>query len=251
MEASTLSDATVKGRDPGYRTTVWLARLERLLLFLGCLSLIVYVAAWGHAATFSRFALWQFNAALAATSDRPSKPATASEGMNFSLWSEKRIRAFRESLALDFNPPIAVLNIPKLGLTVPIFEGTDDLTLNRGLGRIDGTAKVGESGNIGIAGHRDGFFRVLKDIAPGDSIEMSTPAEKDLYVVDRIDIVAPADVSVLQPHPVSAITLVTCYPFYFVGDAPSRYIVQASLRERLPAQSTGGAVRTSLTLKEK
>ncbi len=246
-----MSDPTVAAIGPGYRTTGWLIKLEQLLLLLGFAFLLVYLASWAHGAILSRFGLWQFNAALAATDGQPLKSAVGPQGVNVSLWSEKRIRAFRESLASNFNPPLAVLNIPKFHLTVPIFEGTDDLTLNRGLGRIEGTARVGQVGNLGIAGHRDGFFRILKDIAPGDSIEVSTPIEKDLYVVDRIDVVEPSDVSVLRPRPVAAITLVTCYPFYFVGDAPRRYIVQASLKERQPAGPSRSGTRTSEASEEK
>jgi sortase A len=105
------------------------------------------------------------------------------------------------------------------------------LILNRGVGRIPGTSFPGHDGNIGIAGHRDGFFRTLKDIRTGDSIELVTVSGTDIYIVDRIRITGPADVSVLLPRPKPSLTLVTCYPFYFVGPAPNRYIVEASLRQ--------------------
>src|SRR5882672_4956412 len=86
-----------------------------------------------------------------------------------------------------------------------------------------------------IAGHRDGFFRVLKDVTPGDTIELATPKRVVTYVVDQIVLVRPDDVSVLQPRSRPSLTLVTCYPFYFVGSAPQRYIVQASVeRSELP-----------------
>ena len=101
--------------------------------------------------------------------------------------------------------------------------------LNRGVGRIIGTARPGGPGNIGIAGHRDGFFRGLKDISVGDDVELTTTKERATYIVDQIEIVSPTDVRVLQPRGVSSLTLVTCYPFYFVGDAPNRFIVHASL----------------------
>jgi sortase A len=97
------------------------------------------------------------------------------------------------------------------------------------VGHIGGTMRPGENGNIGIAGHRDGFFRVLKDVGPGDAIELATTSRTDTYVVDQIVLVSPNDVSVLQPRSISSLTLVTCYPFYFVGSAPQRYIVQASI----------------------
>ena len=123
------------------------------------------------------------------------------------------------------------LRIPALHLEVPVLEGTDEVTLNRGVGRIAGTALPGQGGNIGIAGHRDGFFRRLKDIRTGDAIELATISGTDVFVVDRIRVTSPADVAVLRPRTKDSVTLVTCYPFYFVGPAPRRFIVQASLKQ--------------------
>jgi sortase A len=125
--------------------------------------------------------------------------------------------------------PLAVLSIPRIGIEVPVFDGTDELVLNRGAGRILGTAKPGQPGNIGIAAHRDGFFRGLKDIRRGDRIELRTQGDASLYAVDEIEIVQPTDVTVLRNRSSPSVTLVTCYPFYFVGDAPQRYIVHASI----------------------
>jgi len=112
-----------------------------------------------------------------------------------------------------------------------VLEGTDEFTLNRGVGRIVGTSLPGQGGNVGIAGHRDGFFRSLKDIRRGDSIELVTTWGTDVYAVDRVRITRPSDVRVLQPRTKPSLTLVTCYPFYFVGGTPNRYIVEASLRQ--------------------
>jgi LPXTG-site transpeptidase (sortase) family protein len=87
--------------------------------------------------------------------------------------------------------------------------------------------RPGTEGNVGIAGHRDGFFRALKDIAEGDAIELQTLGGRETYRVERTWIVEPEDVSVLDPTPSRSLTLVTCYPFYFVGSAPQRFIVRA------------------------
>jgi sortase A len=106
--------------------------------------------------------------------------------------------------------------------------------MDRAVGFIAGTARPGENGNIGISGHRDGFFRGLKDIREGDGIELVTATGTDTYTIDSIVLVKPADVSVLAPRPRPSITLVTCYPFYFVGSAPKRYIVQASMNASNP-----------------
>lgn len=143
------------------------------------------------------------------------------------LWADKRIAEYEESLKVPTAPPLAVLTIDKLGIQVPVYDGADDLNLNRGVGRIRGTARIDAVGNLGVAGHRDGFFRGLKDIAPGDRIELQTPRGETTYTVSAIDIVEPEDVSVLAPTTDKSITLVTCYPFYFVGHAPKRFIVKA------------------------
>jgi sortase A len=146
------------------------------------------------------------------------------------LWSPQRIRDYQQSLAGEAAPTLAVLRIPKIHLEVPVFDGTDDLTLNRGVGRIGGTARPGETGNLGIAGHRDGFFRGLKDVVIGDEIALDTRGATELYRVSEVTIVDPSDIGVLDPTTEASITLVTCYPFYFVGSAPMRYIVRATRR---------------------
>ncbi len=151
---------------------------------------------------------------------------------DYSLWSEKRIKDYHESLAQRDDAPLAILSIDKLDLKVPVYNGTDEINLNRGAGRIKGTAKIDSSGNLGIAAHRDGFFRVLKDIRIGDSIDMLTHQGKTEFVVSSITIVDPTDVSVLAPTDDPSITLVTCYPFYFVGHAPKRFIVKGELRSK-------------------
>jgi len=146
-----------------------------------------------------------------------------------SLWSPERIVAWRKAAGEPAATPLAVLRIPRIRLEVAVLPGTDDRTLDRAVGHIDDTALPGADGNSGIAGHRDGFFRGLKDIAEGDVIELETTQVKEIYRVERTWVVDPEDVSVLDPTPTRAITLVTCYPFYYIGPAPRRYIVRAVL----------------------
>jgi len=93
--------------------------------------------------------------------------ALTSENPDFTLWSQRRIHDYEESLARQFAPAIAILRIPRIDLEVPVLEGTDELSLNRGVGHMIGTANPGENGNMAIAGHRDGFFRGLKDLGVG------------------------------------------------------------------------------------
>jgi sortase A len=142
-------------------------------------------------------------------------------------WSAQRIKNYENSVNVINDLPLAVLSIDKLKIQVPVYNGTDELTLNRGVGRIKGTARIDGGGNLGIAGHRDGFFRPLKDIVVGDSMELLTSNGVVDYKVTSIVIVDPSDVSVLKPTKNTTITLVTCYPFYYVGHAPKRFIVKA------------------------
>jgi len=144
-----------------------------------------------------------------------------------SLWAEDRIEEYEESLEHDFDAPLAILRIPKIDLEVAVLLGTTELALNRGLGHIAGTPLPGEDGNIGIAGHRDGYFRGLKDVVVGDLIEMETLTGRQNYTITELFLVDPPDVWVLDPTEIPSITLVTCYPFYYAGSAPQRYIVRA------------------------
>jgi len=148
-----------------------------------------------------------------------------------SLWAEDRIDEYKESLEHDFDGPLAILRIPKINLEVAVLPGTTEVALNRGVGHIDGTPFPGEDGNIGIAGHRDGYFRGLKDVVVGDLIEMETLTDSQDYTITELFLVDPPDVWVLEPTESPSITLVTCYPFYYAGSAPRRYIVRA---ERTP-----------------
>ena len=124
-------------------------------------------------------------------------------------------------------PAIAVLRVPRIGLEVPVFEGTSDANLDRGAGHIEGTPPPGTAGNVGIAGHRDGFFRGLKDVVLGDAMELETRTGTLRFVVDNLTLVGPEDTWVLDDTPSPRVSLVTCYPFYYQGSAPRRYIVQA------------------------
>lgn len=196
-------------------------KLELVLRILGLTLIGIYVIARLHGF------LWNY-AAVEAQSLLSQDEATAQESVDFSLWDTKRIQAYKEALLKKFDPPMAVLRINRIRLEVAVFEGTDEITLNRAVGHIAGTAAIGSSGNIGIAGHRDGFFRGLKDLKVGDTVELVTSTERRKYIIDEIHIVKPEDVWVLDSRTNPSLTLVTCYPFYFAGHAPERYIIQAS-----------------------
>jgi sortase A len=215
--------------------------LEGGLLVLSLLLLAVFAFAHIHRFIMFRTEMAKFEARQL---ESPKGVATGMKAVDgaipdggphqapnseYSAWSIQRTKSYQTNLGKPYES-LAVLRIPALHLEVPVLEGTDAVTLNRGVGRIAGTSLPGEGGNLGIAGHRDGFFRKLKDIRNGDAIELVTTSGTEVFVVDQIRITSPADVSALRPRAKHSLTLVTCYPFYFVGPAPSRYIVEASLR---------------------
>jgi sortase A len=129
---------------------------------------------------------------------------------------------------------IGRLEIPRLKLSVMVREGADERTLSRAVGHIPGTALPGKMGNMGLAGHRDTFFRALRDIREDDAIEFETTQGTYRYLVKSTKIVGPRDVSVLATSGGENLTLVTCYPFYYVGSAPKRFIVHAAQVTAIP-----------------
>jgi sortase A len=130
--------------------------------------------------------------------------------------------------AIQVGDVVGRIDIPRLGLSVAVLQGTSVRILRLGAGHIEGTPLPGEAGNSGIAGHRDTFFRSLKDVGKGDEIQIQTATGLLHYEVDWMKIVAPSDTSVLQSSgDASTLTLVTCYPFYLVGPAPKRFVVHA------------------------
>jgi len=145
-------------------------------------------------------------------------------------WSASRIREYAagaaeigESAAVA----VAVLRIPRVALAVPVYFGSNERNLNRGAALIAGTGAPDSDGNIAIAAHRDGYFRALRTIAVGDLVELETPHRRRQYRITELSIVDPENVSPLHDTEMPALTLVTCYPFYFVGPAPQRFIARA------------------------
>jgi sortase A len=202
--------------------TTWIGRG---LWIVGAILITSYGAVRVHAEAAGRKGVQQFSQARASLSSESNEPGRAPDQ---SSWSENRIRAYTHSPAAQTDIiPQALLHIPSVRLTVPVFADTSDSTLNRGAGLIAGTASPGATGNTGIAAHRDSFFRALKDVALGDRIEIEHLSGTRAYRVSALYIVNPDDMRPLEQtqHPV--VTLVTCYPFYHVGSAPQRYIVRA------------------------
>ena len=129
------------------------------------------------------------------------------------------------------------LEIPRLKFSAIVLEGSDSRTLRLGVGRIPGTAEPGQDGNVVLGGHRDTFFRPLRGIRAGDFITLATTAGPYRYVVEWTAVVDPRDTGSLHTTSERSLTLVTCYPFYYVGPAPQRFIVRA--RQVMPRATSG------------
>ena len=132
-----------------------------------------------------------------------------------------------KAASADADGLIGRIEIPRLLLSAVVVEGVDKTTLRRAVGHIPGTAMPGERGNVGLAGHRDTFFRSLKDVKIKDEVQFSTLEGNFNYEVESLRVVDPDNVGVLASSDHNVLTLVTCYPFYFVGPAPQRWIVRA------------------------
>jgi sortase A len=138
-----------------------------------------------------------------------------------------RIDLAREPVAVPEGTPLARLIIPRLATTVVVAEGTSDAVLRRAVGRVAQSRRVGESGNVVLAGHRDTFFRPLEQVRIGDRILLERGGEHQAFEVEWSVVVDPGFVEVMQDSGYPALTLVTCYPFRHVGEAPYRFVVRA------------------------
>jgi sortase A len=225
--------------------------LEWILLLFGLAALDVFI--WINAGTilFQAYEDWSFDQQLRGLT--PSVARFAGDEIR-SLYGRERLDRAQEPTAsipaserthsaesLETQPPapsavIGRLDIPRLRMTAMVQEGADTRTLRRAVGHIPGTALPGRPGNVGLAGHRDTFFRALRDIQLRDAIELETGHGTYRYVVESTRIVRPSDVQVLESSGGESLTLVTCYPFYYVGTAPKRFIVRAQRVENLAVQ---------------
>jgi sortase A len=129
---------------------------------------------------------------------------------------------------------IGTLHMPALGLDVPLVSGIDSAALSRGVGHVLGSAFAGGLGNMVLAGHRDTFLRPLRSVKPGMDVFIDSPRGRYLYRVDRSEVVTPDDLKVLDIGQRPELTLITCYPFNFLGSAPKRFIVHAHLVSLAP-----------------
>lgn len=197
------------------RALLW---LERILLVVAIVSLGYYTYVSAETYLYQAYENRELDAILASAPARSTATTPAARA---------RPRPANGEI-------LGRVEIPRLDVSVVVRAGSDARTLQLAVGHIPGTALFGESGNVGLAGHRDTFFRRLKDIRPDDEIRVETPHGNFVYRVERTVVVEPTDVWVLDDTDDSILTLVTCYPFTYVGSAPQRFIVRASLQ---PARS--------------
>jgi sortase A len=203
--------------------------LERLLLAVAVLCLGYYSYATVEAYLYQQRENRQLDAILAG---RPQDPLPAVSAAHAGADADATPTGRRPAPASG--SILGRLEIPRLGVSTIVRVGSDARTLNLAVGHIAGTALPGEAGNVGLAGHRDTFFRRLEAIRTDDEIRLVTVEGTHIYRVQRTDVVEPSDVWVLDSTGEPVLTLVTCYPFTYVGPAPDRFIVRALLAPSEP-----------------
>ncbi|HKY22681.1 MAG TPA: class D sortase [Vicinamibacterales bacterium] len=211
--------------NPVRRASPW---VQRALIAVGVVCLLFYI--------ISTASTWRFQ-----------RDAKAELGKMMSV--EQPREAVEKRAAIVKPPPllhgelIGRVDIPRLSISAAIAEGDDDKTLGKAVGHLPDTPQPWDrSGNVGLAAHRDGLFRRLEKIRMHDDVSIFTSRGEFHYRVTKTHIVNPDDVWVLAPTLNPTITLITCYPFSFVGNAPQRFIVQAELVGQLAGSALAGSV---------
>jgi sortase A len=201
--------------------------LEGLLVISGVALLAWCALLVADASLYQRIARRSLELA-SRTGAPPLPPAPTATSTSTSLMP---LRA----LDVRIGSPIAEMSIPRVDFSAVVLHGSDDQTLRRGPGHLENTALPGDTGNVVIAGHRDSFFRPLRDVQLGDDVFMETPQGRFQYQVTTMQVVRAGDLTVLEPTNEEVLTLITCYPFWVLGDAPDRFIIRASRVDSAPA----------------
>ena len=192
--------------------------VQRLSLWLGLALLICAGGTAAYSGIYQQYQSWKFERVSAKARNFPQHAAAPKLSEAPFLDEPARLRE---------GDVVGKLDIPRLGISVMILQGTETDTLILGAGHVPGTPLPGSDGNVAIAAHRDTFFRRLKAILADDRIQFATVHGTYEYVVDSTEIVDPEDTRVMESRGRSELTLITCYPFYFVGPAPKRFVVHA------------------------
>jgi sortase A len=197
-----------------------LASAEWVLLAVGAVFLSAAVMTWIDAAVY------QERAGRELTLSDPAASAVALRGR------------------LAEGKPLGRMQVARIGLDAVIAEGVDDLTLRRAIGHVPDSALPGEPGNVVLAGHRDTFFRPLRNVTVGDTIRVATSYATFDYIVTSHQVTSPDDVDAVVPTREPTLTLITCYPFRYAGSAPQRFIVRAKeVRSRARRRAPVGSIR--------
>jgi sortase A len=186
---------------------------SNLLILAGFLALGTFAFVWAKVQAFQSDESRHFD--LAAVHSLSVTPPVA------------HVRAAGGGRPASIGSVVGKLAIPRLGMSVIVLEGADAATLRRAVGHIPGTSMPDQPGNVGLAGHRDTFFRTLRNIRKDDLIIFKTLKGSRSYRVEDFEVVEPEDIEVLRDSASPTLTLVTCYPFDFIGSAPKRFIVRA------------------------
>ena len=216
-----------KFQQPPTRLAAFLRWARFFFLVVGVLALsycaIVLLDRW----LFQAYQTWRFERAL---KDAQTYAHTINQTASSPPSAQaEAARARAASFGIDglAGSPLGRIEISAIGVAAMVMEGVDGRTLRHAVGHIPGTPLPGHPGNVGLAGHRDTFFRGLRNIHKDDEITLTTLHGSYRYSVDSTQVVEPADIKVLSATAEDFLTLVTCYPFYFVGPAPQRFIVRA------------------------
>lgn len=212
--------------------------IERALFLIGILCLGTWAYAFVDTWIYDKWQEQRLEEAIRQRSSRlaAQNPAPATETDALGSFQQEEDREAPEDEFSDLQVDrenltegdlIGRIKIPRVGVSAIVLHGVGKKTLRRGVGHIPGTALPEHGGNVALAGHRDSFFRGLKDIRENDTIELATPDGTFEYRVEWTRIVRPRDTDVLEQEGTPSLTLVTCYPFYYVGSAPKRFIVRA------------------------
>ena len=187
----------------------------RVLILTGALAF----ACWGY---FMLHQIWFQRAANRVLQERIAKASTSPQ--------DDALEAHADGIPLRHGEMIGRLEIPRVHVSVIVLEGSDSSVLDVAAGHIPGTGLPGSSGNVAIAAHRDTFFRSLREIRPQDRLSFKTSIASFEYAVESTEVVEPTDTGVLRQTAGEELTLITCYPFNYIGNAPKRFIVRARQR---------------------
>jgi sortase A len=192
---------------------------QRLFLWLGVAALVYAGGSAGYGGIYQWYESWKFERGRESAIVRNLEQSAAPKVIKVPI--VEQVAGLREG------DVVGKLEVPRIGISVVVFQGIENHTLTVGAGHVPGTPLPGADGNVAIAAHRDTFFRKLERITVGDSIQFATVSRTYQYVVDSTEIVDPQDTQVMESRARPELTLITCYPFYFVGAAPKRFVVHA------------------------